>query len=219
VEAKGHAESLVFEACLHQHSMSTTPYDPALDFFSEQFDPLKALSTPSVVPPLNVRPFDNLSKCRILLDPSDENYLQLTPELLKRGGGSNDISAECLSKRPQKTAFFQKLAEKLEAGPMGLLTKFYREKCRIKVYIRRVNDIRGYCYGILLAFDKHFNMVLKNVHEIYTTWESKAYTTQDSGQEMEEKVLVKKERRIKQLFVKGDTVVLVTRAEPLLKTN
>lgn len=38
-------------------------YDPRLDFFSEHFDPLLALTTPGVLPPVpNARVFDNLAK-------------------------------------------------------------------------------------------------------------------------------------------------------------
>lgn len=38
-------------------------YDPRLDFFSDRFDPLLALNTPGVVPPVSdVTEHDNLSK-------------------------------------------------------------------------------------------------------------------------------------------------------------
>jgi hypothetical protein len=39
-----------------------------------------------------VRPFDNLSKCRILLDPTDENYLPLTPEMIRQQEGTQTVS-------------------------------------------------------------------------------------------------------------------------------
>lgn len=38
-------------------------YDPELDFFSDKFDPLKALNTPGLKPPVaNAGLYDNLSK-------------------------------------------------------------------------------------------------------------------------------------------------------------
>ena len=53
--------------------------DPTLDFFSESFDPLRALieikTLPSSLP--NVRPLDFLSKCKFLLPTEDVNYIPL----------------------------------------------------------------------------------------------------------------------------------------------
>ena len=53
--------------------------DPSLDFFSPQFDPLKAIYTlkkiPSTLP--KVKALDNLSKCHFLLPPDDPNYMSL----------------------------------------------------------------------------------------------------------------------------------------------
>jgi hypothetical protein len=48
---------------------------------------------------------------------------------------------------------------KFTAGPLGELRKCMLEQRKVKVSIRRVNDIRGYCTGYVEAFDKHFNLV------------------------------------------------------------
>lgn len=38
-------------------------YDPSLDFSSELFDPLKALRTPGLIPPISdAKPYDNIAK-------------------------------------------------------------------------------------------------------------------------------------------------------------
>jgi small nuclear ribonucleoprotein (snRNP)-like protein len=42
---------------------------------------------------------------------------------------------------------------------------------RVRVTIRRAASVRGHCYGWLMAFDRHFNMVLLDVDEHYTRWE------------------------------------------------
>ncbi len=42
--------------------------DPGLDFFSDQFDALRALETPGLLPPEpDVQALDYLAKCRVLL--------------------------------------------------------------------------------------------------------------------------------------------------------
>lgn len=44
--------------------------DPALDFFSEHFDALKALQTRGLQPPVpKIKPLDNVTRCRMILPP------------------------------------------------------------------------------------------------------------------------------------------------------
>lgn len=67
----------------------------------------------------------------------------------------------------------------------------------------------------------HQKQVLKNVHEIYTIWETKnesevslvSKSEQKEKKEQEKRILVKRERHVRQLFIKGDTIVLVTKAD------
>jgi small nuclear ribonucleoprotein (snRNP)-like protein len=96
-----------------------------------------------------------------------------------------------------------------------MLIKCVKEKAKVKVHIRRVADIRGFVIGILQAADKHFNMVsrkkcarnkvkvLKEVYEEFSLYEYNEKT--------KKKELVPKTRWVKQLFVKGDNVVIVHR--------
>jgi hypothetical protein len=49
--------------------------NPALDFFSTSFDPLLALSTQNLEPPLkNVQPRDNITRCLDLLPENDPQF-------------------------------------------------------------------------------------------------------------------------------------------------
>jgi len=49
--------------------------NPELDFMSEHFDPLKALRTPGVTPPIpKAKPRDYVAQCTYLLDPSDVQF-------------------------------------------------------------------------------------------------------------------------------------------------
>lgn len=46
-----------------KESNKSKEYDPKLDFFSKEFDPLKVLCTPGVLPPIiNAKAYDNLAK-------------------------------------------------------------------------------------------------------------------------------------------------------------
>eukprot|EP01114_Cavostelium_apophysatum_P003458 TRINITY_DN13355_c0_g1_i1.p1 TRINITY_DN13355_c0_g1~~TRINITY_DN13355_c0_g1_i1.p1 ORF type:complete len:296 (-),score=24.68 TRINITY_DN13355_c0_g1_i1:212-1099(-) len=199
------------------------PPDPTLDFFSESFNPLKALyelkTIPSTLP--KVKPFDFLSKCKFLLPPNDPNFIPLKAKkkeavLTETERTIKDIDQKRAQVRKQflkekkqqeqesyKPAL-QVMTEKFSEGPLSLLKRCMEEKCRIRVAIRRVNTIRGYCVGNLQAFDKHMNMVLRNVEEDYEIHEFANETST-------KKELVKKQRRVKLLLIKGDNVVWVSR--------
>lgn len=48
-----------------------------------------------------------------------------------------------------------------------MLYRLWRKQARVSVTIRRLKGIRGVCTGALVAFDKHFNIVLRDVVESY----------------------------------------------------
>ncbi|KAH1005810.1 hypothetical protein HUJ04_006725 [Dendroctonus ponderosae] len=52
-------------------------------------------------------------------------------------------------------------------GPLALLRKYTTERTRIKIITRNEKGVRGYCMAYLLAFDKHFNLVLDKVDEVW----------------------------------------------------
>lgn len=65
-----------------EKSTEKSTYDPTLDFFSEKFDPLKALRTPGIVPPdINAKTYDNLAKYECA-------YLQPNNQQVNRAGNS-----------------------------------------------------------------------------------------------------------------------------------
>ena len=47
-------------------------------------------------------------------------------------------------------------------GPLSSLRAMLRDKCRVRVVLRRLRGLRGYCTGVLVAFDRHWNMVRFN---------------------------------------------------------
>jgi len=64
-------------------------------------------------------------------------------------------------KEHQNTLKFMKNVE----GPLGVLSKAMHEKKRLKIWTRNATGIRGYCIGVVEAFDKHWNIGLRDVDE------------------------------------------------------
>ena len=56
-------------------------------------------------------------------------------------------------------------------GPMALLRSFHARHLRIHVSIRRSHGLRSILSAYILAFDKHWNLLLLDVDEHYTEWE------------------------------------------------
>lgn len=53
-------------------------------------------------------------------------------------------------------------------GPLSRIALFCYRKCRVKVYIRSAASVRGHCEGYIVAFDKHWNLVMDDVDEVWT---------------------------------------------------
>ena len=79
-------------------------------------------------------------------------------------------------------------------SPFELLKTIYKEQCKVKVYLRSMSELRSIMTGLLIAFDHHFNMLLMDVNEIYVSNKKN------------------KKKYIKQVLLRGDNVILVTRA-------
>ncbi|KAJ7524771.1 hypothetical protein O6H91_17G020500 [Diphasiastrum complanatum] len=152
---------------------------PSLDFLSPDFDALEALHTKGLQPPNpRVRPLDNLASCRRLLP-------QELPESLANVAVKAPRSAESIAAQARaeaRTSLLQEkaaakarqikildaIAEKLDKGPLALLAACYKNQTQIQVWTRHTHGVRGILTGFLVAFDKHLNMVLKDVDEEYT---------------------------------------------------
>lgn len=53
-------------------------------------------------------------------------------------------------------------------GPLSRIATFCFTKQRVKVYTRSAASVRGYCEGYIVAFDKHWNLVMDDVVEVWT---------------------------------------------------
>eukprot|EP00884_Botryococcus_braunii_P002410 jgi/Botrbrau1/1216/Bobra.0163s0024.1 len=160
--------------------------DPALDFFSPQFDAEKALHTPGVVPPVPDAPvLDNIYRCRRILPPEDPQSLSALLALKQKSINPSKAmeSAAIREKVRHRTAAgaerrvreacrgqstLHKIAEKVGAqGPLSLLARCLFTGTRVRVVTRHAVGIRGVATGLLQGFDRHMNLVLTDVKEHY----------------------------------------------------
>eukprot|EP01117_Protostelium_nocturnum_P011642 TRINITY_DN4235_c0_g1_i1.p1 TRINITY_DN4235_c0_g1~~TRINITY_DN4235_c0_g1_i1.p1 ORF type:complete len:240 (+),score=84.14 TRINITY_DN4235_c0_g1_i1:60-779(+) len=212
-----------------------------LNFFSPNFDAKLALERitndkwPSELP--KVKALDNLEKCRALLPPEDPNFIKhksvkreeeskasasvplneyelRIKEIEDRRNRERKEAIEARRKTEvKKETVLKEIIGKLDIGPLGMLHNLLTSKSRVKVLIRRVADVRGFCVGTLLAFDKHFNLVLSDVHEEYYTHQWVPIEEKNEGEKKKyEKVSTKHTKEYRQLFIKGDNVILVYRS-------
>lgn len=151
----------------------------ALDFLSESFDPLRALRTEGLQPPIaKVRPLDNLNKCRAILPPEVPESLANAPVKAPRSAESiaaqeraksrTSLLAEKAAERARRYKILDVIADKLQHGPLSLLVDCYRRRGRVQVWTRHTRGPRGVLTGYLQALDKHMNLVLRDVDEEYT---------------------------------------------------
>lgn len=219
-----------------------------VDFLSPDFDPIQALNRASPAEIARANPWmedispktilDNLGKCAALLPAEDplhkETSIQRVAQLPKQPASTAAVSTNLKRPRTNKALAdphpFDVIASYLDSGPHSLLHRLRNERKRVRVVVRYVNMIRGTITGSLLAFDKHMNMILRDVEEVYSpriTDENHEKSNLELELERRHKVCAGdvpsdtretddlpgnwnlRRRQMKQLLVRGDTVVSV----------
>ncbi|XP_015916942.2 U7 snRNA-associated Sm-like protein LSm11 [Parasteatoda tepidariorum] len=66
----------------------------------------------------------------------------------------------------ENTNVLQRMSKKFVGTPLGALTKCLENR-KIKVWTRNFEKVRGICTGYVVAFDKHWNLVMEDVDEAY----------------------------------------------------
>lgn len=197
-----------------------------LNFLCSTLDPLEALSAPiDQVYKANSwmstsgAILDRVDQCRFYLPDSDPLY-QMKTITRKRERPSEKVKA---------LSAFAMIAGSLECGPFSVLHKCMMERKRVRVIIRYVNCVRGTMTGYVIGFDKHMNLILRDVDEVYTP---RFVDSKDDDCQQKSNLEVEKQRRIlgasgskyqgrwtlrqrhlKQVLVRGDNIVAVYRAE------
>lgn len=96
--------------------------------------------------------------------------------------------------------------ETFHEGPLSLLKESVKSNSQILVYCRNNRKI----LGRIRAFDRHMNMVLETVCEIWTE------SIKGKGKKLRTK---NKERFISKMFLRGDSVILVVKNPNQSKAN
>lgn len=215
-----------------------------IDFLSDDFDPIAVLRVPASEI-FNVNPYtkespllDNVDKFRFLLPECDPLRKEIIPKscnvVSKDTAGKNPSTTE---KMRNKIPVFTAMAAKYEqSGPLSLLHSIHVKRQRVRVTIRYVDCMRGILTGYLIAFDKHMNMLLRDVDEVYTSRITKVLEGEHmtkSELELERRKCIEyamaKEktsncfgvnrqvkvgkRHLPQILVRGDNVVSIWRAD------
>lgn len=105
--------------------------------------------------------------------------------------------------RDQKTVL---TSMQSQSGPLQLLTRSLGHRIRIRIRRRKAGPPGSQfasLTGLLVAFDKHFNLILSDVDEVISLMSHKS-----PG--MRQECVQRKDRHVSRLFVRGDSVVIVS---------
>ena len=111
----------------------------------------------------------------------------------------------------QRTNPLQEIAEQVRQGPLLLLRRWCEQRQAVRVVTRHERGVRGAAVGTLLAFDKHCNLVLRDVEETYTVL-LRAERTTAGGATRRCPKQERRQRKLRQVFLAGSSVVLVSAA-------
>ncbi|XP_063958365.1 small nuclear ribonucleoprotein Sm D2 [Lytechinus pictus] len=100
-----------------------------------------------------------------------------------------EMSQEELEKREE---------EEFKTGPLSVLTQSVKNNTQVLINCRNNKKL----LGRVKAFDRHCNMVLENVKEMWTE-------TPKAGKGKKRSKPVNKDRYITKMFLRGDSVILV----------
>ena len=209
------------------------------DFTSDTFDPLGALLAPNAKI-FDANPFaatapllNYVDQFRTLLpfcDPQRREPVLKSRHIRNQlAGNGQSIKTEQMK---NKIPVFTSLAAQYEnSGPLSLLHSIHVKRQRVRVLVRYVDCIRGTLTGYLISFDKHMNLLLRDVDEVYTS--RITMVMQDVGLTKSELELERRKclegaskgdakphnprvkvgkRHMHQLLVRGDNVVSIWKA-------
>lgn len=205
-----------------------------VDFVSDEFNPSAALTAKDSSHVETINPWikrcaklDRVSQFRSLLPETDPLFRPAITR--KRGRSTANNNPSDTGARPTKSrppSCFACVASVNQTGPFSILHGAFVNRQRIRVLVRYVNSVRGTLTGFLVAFDKHMNMILRDVDEVYSPRYTGNQNLSNKGIELQRRKLSCREgvvsdhgpgwsvrqRYMKQILVRGDNVILVYRA-------
>ncbi len=90
--------------------------------------------------------------------------------------------------------------ERFRTGPLSVLLESVKNNTQVLINVRNNKKL----LGRIKAFDRHMNMVLENVKEMWTEQPKK-------GKGQKKAKPINKDRFITKMFLRGDSVILVLR--------
>ena len=97
-----------------------------------------------------------------------------------------------------------------------MLYRALHEKKRVKIVTRNDRGVRGCMECNISAFDKYFNFVAHDIEERYSVRlrKEKEYVNgKGETKTRRRRVIEQRERKVSQMFLRGESVVLVALAE------
>lgn len=177
-----------------------------LDFESEDFDPQEALTVNAEAVKLPVpeakvyNHLDEYEKNSFArkLEPARSSVRQKVKRATMPEESVREVQKTLRSVKPRREPRTVLTIVKTMTGPMAFLRKCMNRRVRVVLRRRKINfhgcDRIANLYGHLVIFDKHGNLVLKNVEE-------KIKINNPAPSELS--------RSYKVLFVRGSNIVLV----------
>jgi len=145
-----------------------------LDPEGSEFQPLRAIYDPAFEVSDNVVVQDNVEKCIAVIEGRvrtkkvvDQKDVKGEEEELKL---ERQFKPEQLAQptRPRKVKKGVLDRMKEVEGPLGGLRRLMEHGTKARVWTRGVQGIRGVATGFIVAFDKHWNLALRDVEEQFT---------------------------------------------------
>ena len=133
----------------------------ALNLLSPAFDPILALTAPSVpVPFPDVTPLNNVAECRRLLPPSAASAVA-EGDLREAFDASRSSAPAPAASMPRRLSAI--MHDELSQGVLAVLWALRKQ--HVRVLVHRGDGLRGIVEGRLQVYDKHLNLVLRNATE------------------------------------------------------
>ncbi|XP_021942788.1 U7 snRNA-associated Sm-like protein LSm11 [Zootermopsis nevadensis] len=204
--------------------------EESLDFTSPKFDPLKALYSKNVRLPIpNAPVLDNIHKYRSSLNPREKKRSEKVDKDNEPGPSSEEQPERRFlphqvpipNVRPHRDTRNVLSRMKNMTGPLSVLWECMERRVRIKVFTR--NMVFFYCVAFLAAFDKHWNLALEDVREVWTRRKRNKVPALGepsavNKKELQPRVVVLRtdrknevcERHVNQLLLRGEHVALIS---------
>ncbi|GJN02329.1 hypothetical protein PR202_ga19668 [Eleusine coracana subsp. coracana] len=131
------------------------------------------------------------------MEPATSILDPLTVEANKEGGGMGRLRGD--EAMADENAG-KKEEEEFSTGPLSVLMMSVKNNTQVLINCRNNKKL----LGRVRAFDRHCNMVLENVREMWTE-------VPKTGKGKKKALPVNKDRFISKMFLRGDSVIIVLR--------